>query len=280
MRALALRAQLCYTPPSAQPLTTARLISVAAPDQSNIAARIKKLLALSNNNSDVHEAAAALAKAQELMLQYRIDRVGVEASSESRDIIEMILHGEGCGGTRIATWKLNIARHISESNGCTTYYTIGSSIKGVGRESDLQIVKYLFDYVEAQVETLCKAASKLQRDTIPGWNKSEGRIYANNFKLGAASTIGVRLEQSIKKVKEAQYKLASDNNDVTALVRLDAAFSSLEAHRKEAEGFLKARHPGMMTIKKRYIPNADGWRDGKLAGEHIDLDKTKRNRIP
>lgn|GEM_PF-3816110 len=271
---------MLYSRAIATPYSRERYVTTS--DRSDVVAKIKKLLALSQHNPDIHEAAAAAAKAQELMLQYRINQAGVDAQSESREIIEIILHGltERDGrATRIATWKLQIAKTVAESNGCTTYYTIGSSIKGVGRESDLQIVKYLFEYVEAQVETLCKAASKLQRDTTPRWDKSQGRVYANNFKLGAASTIQARLDSSLKQLKETQYKAACAGNDATALVRLDAAFSSLAAHRKEAESFLKENHPRLFTVKKRFIKDADGWDDGKRAGEHIDLDKTKRNRL-
>lgn len=252
-------------------------------DLELIKAKIQKLLALSKHNPDVNEAAAALAKANELMLRYRIDRVGVESAQVSSDIVEMIIYGEARARgerSKIPTWKLHIARAIAEVNGCTTFYTMGQTIHGIGREADLQIVKYLFEYVENQIEVLCKAASKLRRDTIPGWDKSQGRIYANNFKLGAANTIKLRLQESIEKLKKQEYELATSKNDATALIRLDAAFASIETHRQEAEDFMSREHPGLRTLKKRYVPNADGWRDGRRAGHHVDLDKTKRNKLP
>jgi len=253
-------------------------------DTNIIIAKIKKILALSKNNDSIEEAASALARAQALMTKYRIDQAMVDALDDNiiakENIIEAVVYGvEGDdGSSKIHSWKTDLAEAIADVNGCTTFYTSGTNIKVIGRETDVLVVSYLFSYVMDQIERMCKAASKLRRETIMGWNRSRGRKYANNFKLGAVNTVSERLRAGIKALRTEQYMLAQASTDVTALARLDTALATLDARQQQATDEMKRLHPKLRTVTHKYRPDPSGWKDGCKAGKDIDLDSSAKGR--
>ena len=250
---------------------------------TNIIAKIKKILALSKNNDSIEEAAAALARAQILMTRYRIDQAMLDAADDrviaQEKIVEVIVYGTDYeGGSKIHLWKTDLAEAIADVNGCTTLYTSGTNIKVIGQETDAITVSYLFAYVLDQIERMCKAASKVQRQTVMGWDRSRGRRYANNFKLGAVDTVGERLRSKIKALRTERYMLAQASSDVTALVRLDTALATLDARQQQADAEMNRLHPKLRTVTHKYRPDPSGWKDGREAGGSIDLDSSAEGR--
>lgn len=107
--------------------------------------KIVKLLALANDASD-EESMAALAKAQELMLQHKIDEEDIfsyKQEQKSETVIDMIIY-EG----RPQKWLYRLASLIAKNFRVRYYYAPGTPIElhFVGIESDVQIAQITFEY--------------------------------------------------------------------------------------------------------------------------------------
>ena len=91
--------------------------------QIEIIERVRKLLALADSDN-VHEAANDAAQAQKLMAKHAIESVMLDIhADETGDEDEPIESDTliAMDGGRIATWKLNLTRHVTNANGCRYY---------------------------------------------------------------------------------------------------------------------------------------------------------------
>jgi hypothetical protein len=222
-------------------------------NNSSLFNRVKKLLALSQNNPDIHEAEAALAKAQEMIAKHNISEAFLKAETgdygSTASITKMMIHASG----RVATWLASLAGSVSEVNGCAVYIARGRGIMCVGEESDIALVEILIAYLEKEVIWHCKSACADRK-----MNKAQGRVFANTFKMGAASTLcrrlletKVKIEDEVKSLLNGTYALSIIGNK---LVRAKGALPKLTN----------------MQVKMRWSP--DGYTEGQEAGKHIRLN--------
>jgi hypothetical protein len=179
-------------------------------DIQSIIERVRKLLALSQSDN-ANEAAAATAKANALIDQYRIS---VEQIGESEDPIgvetDPLYQGE-----RVMTWRKMLASRLSEHYGCYHWYT---HLKGdrrfglagqlklrvAGRKSDVAVLRYMFAYISSECERLAVKECK-----------GKGRTYAESYRQGFVHGVGVKLAESRKQAVDA----TPDGSG--ALVKLD-----------------------------------------------------------
>lgn len=114
-------------------------------DREKIQARIKKLLNLAGNNPNKEEAQSAFLKAQELLLQYKIEMHELDGNAEETKIIEAVSHEPSN-----TPWARSLA-HIIAKNFRTMHFLrrVGSVNKVVvffGEEEDAQVACSMFDY--------------------------------------------------------------------------------------------------------------------------------------
>lgn len=142
--------------------------------------KVAKLLALSNSSNE-NEAAMALAKAQKIILTYKLSIAECLAAGNTFTDEQIVRDGVPLiAATKIAQWQKSITYVLAKHNDCKTllYPSIGVVI--FGRESDIQNVRQMLNYSIAQL-----------------WNlspKGKGRIYSDSWYLGAINTISRRLE--------------------------------------------------------------------------------------
>jgi len=220
-----------------------------------ILSKVRDLLALSKNDN-VHESSAAYKAAQKLLTKNRLTMADVYASAEkSREPI--ITSDEALYvGTRAISWKGSLAVGIAKAN-CSSCYWNKAWINNawtnrlvvVGRQADIDVVRYLYNTVVAQIEAYC-AAAMLR-------NRGGGKTFANNFKHGAVNTVVGRLN-------EAQQEVEKEYEGTTALVlvnkdkaELTAALSALRLRKRKASSQYDER----------------GRQAGKKAGRMIDLSR-------
>lgn len=213
--------------------------------------KISKLLNLSKS-SNPNEAANAMAKAQALMDEHRLEMSAIP----THGVQEAFAVDEGnpiyVGGKR-AWWREILVDVITRENGCTHF--VRSSWRGknmihyifVGRPSDTAVARYLYAFCEAEVVRLTKQHSA-----------GRGAIYANTFRESCAATLAARL--------------ASDHGTPEAPTSAGLVVRTLA---EQADEYMNA---SMELDKGRVINGArkvdpEARRDGIRAGRLIEIHK-------
>ncbi len=202
---------------------------------SKVVARVNHLRKLAAGNTNIHESQAAAAAADKLIQEYRITQAELEASGNapSDPMASFKLHQ---GGRRTA-WRETLLRALSNHYGCSWYMSSGRSWSTgkekrscdytlVGRQSDVEIVTYMFSWLTEEIERLCR------------WHSGgKGTGFARAWLDGAA--IGVRDTFNARK-EEMKAKVVS-----SAMVLLDN-------RQKEAEKYKKDTVEGLHAVKHVY----------------------------
>lgn len=224
--------------------------------------KIKKLLALSSNNSNESEAMAAMAKVQELLTEN-----GLNLEDLPPDELDENEVGEDAlfTGSRIAQWKQTLMIALGGVNECEVFRS-GENIRMVGRKVRMQITHSMFDYLVNLVEREHKAAKA--RTLIP---QHMSRQWSTAFRDGMATRIAQRL-------KEQKNEQITRNPGIRtaglALINENKAYLARNNYRLSKEG----------VTKKRYS-NPHGYAAGKSAGDRAGLHNqvggasTPRNRM-
>ncbi|HBG2785068.1 DUF2786 domain-containing protein [Clostridioides difficile] len=103
--------------------------------------KIKKLLALSTNNTSYEEAQSAILKAQRLMAKYDIDVMDI---NEGEDEEEIKVSYEYVKISR--AWKYELASIIANNFRCKSF-TRGRNIAFYGRSTDSEVAKEVFSFL-------------------------------------------------------------------------------------------------------------------------------------
>lgn len=106
---------------------------------------IKKLLALSQNNTSEEEAISAALKAQELMAKYNIEEYQLLEKVECETIEESIFNFKGtindCDNHK---WKFQLAQIIAKNFRCEVYCSGNHIIRFYGYKQDSMVAKEVF----------------------------------------------------------------------------------------------------------------------------------------
>ena len=147
---------------------------------SNVAELIQKLLALSKSPNE-HEAALAMAKAQELLLKHNLDMAAITApTQEETDEAGMI--NEVIDFDDFEKWQGHLVNSVAIRNFCKVI-VCGSEYHILGRKANVKAVETMYNWLEPQIIRLIAAS---------GYKRGEKNSYA----LGIISTISRKLEES------------------------------------------------------------------------------------
>lgn len=211
----------------------------------NIIKKIHDLMRLSSSANE-NEAAAAFAKAQELLTKHRISMVEIEdaVSKENAPSITGTVIDQG---KRIITWKTNLLHVICKLNGCFDYTWHTHEKAGVninGFENDVEIVKYMYDSIVQQIEFLATRARELKL--------GDGKTFYNNYKLGIVSAVNRRLTEANEEAKKPyagttalaviENRLSVVEKEIRNKVRLKSA--PVVYTRRDINGFLLGQSDG------------------------------------
>ena len=220
--------------------------------------RIKKLLDLADKNPNENEAASAYAQAQKLLSRHKLDAAQVELLTGVPQTSEPIFN---CSvplysGKRVIQWKCDLSASIAKLNDCKMY--IGNTREGIqfrliGRQSDIDIVSYLFESIVAQIEMA--SASALAR------GNGHGKTFTNNFKHAATNEVIRRLMEA---KNEVQTEFAKTNGT--------AAMVLVNSRMDEVEQWQKKNLPLGKRVVQGFRKDFDGWQQGKAAGQKVSLN--------
>lgn len=223
--------------------------------------KIKKLFALSKGNTTEEEAASAIAKAQALMLQYNIEQEDL-AASEVEDIIELdveISKRFNIPATSLASalGKAFMVRPLIVKTK-TGYH----KIRFIGSITDVQTVKYIFDYVNnlADVKSKDYFENKV-RYTKNSWTPSSAKKVKSDYEYGFISSVNANL----KKITEEREKANPYEAQVTqALVVVKS---------KRVDDYVNQTQGKIGTDKRTISYNKNHFENGSIDGSKVGLYK-------
>lgn len=221
-------------------------------------AKATKLIKLSESDNAA-EAALAAQRAQEILARYDIDRASLSMDGPSNEPDETIENFTSRspldqGNARIARWKLMLASKVAKANQCRAYQS-GPTIGIIGRASDVEKVRYLYDMLVREIDRLT------ERD-----GKGCGMNYRMEYRIGAVSAIG-------DKLAEAKAKVATEmraENTGAALVRVNNALETIAKKDADVDAWVRANM--RFRTKTTYSrPNHSAREAGYAAGKSLNI---------
>ena len=228
--------------------------------KEQILKRIKHLLALSENNSEVAEATLAAQRAQELMLEWKISEAQLKADSDE----EVVLDTQFLDRDRALCWT-QLAVALCDSCDCGIWKkrrNKWTKDKGgliiVGTEPSRMIVEYMY----FRLRSLVKRMSLEYTREVHGRTKFKGSMKARlQFSEGAVAEIAHRLRE--------EKKNSMDN--IGHIEELSTALVVLKKERKAVDDYLAG-----MQFGKARSRNGHGYgmayRTGQKVGKDLDIN--------
>ena len=241
--------------------------------RARIVDTVRKLLALANHNPSVEEASNAAARAQHLMTKHAITQAMLDAEDPSRKVEVVgveLLHTHSA--KNMPQWKRVLGRVMAEVNQCHVFKH-GNALRIIGVPSDIEGVRMLFPYVVQEIEHLADAES-----AICG---SPGRVWKNNFRMGATYAVCERLEKAHKAERSHMRYEANLNDSMGSgapLAVVDTALARLDDRRSNALQWA-ADNLNLRKGRGRHMLDKDGRDAGKRAGADIDLSNRTRRAL-
>lgn len=239
--------------------------------------RIRKLLELSKSTNE-HEAAAAAARATELMRKHEIDQAVLAATAPGETPPEEIItDGIGKEQGKSTSWRVLIGQGVAAATGCRQW-SAGGRMNAMGTKSAVGTWNYLCQYLAREVDRLAG-----ERWSAPGsWETracNTARGWKNAFRVGAAQVIRTRL------IEQARSNAASKRTDVNtaAAAVIDPATGlppsatvalaiiDRDAARVAAEYEAMAKRERFVTRKIGQVSSAGGYAAGRDAGATVNL---------
>jgi len=239
-------------------------------DMESVLDRIRKLLRLAGNNSNANEAALAAAKANELMLRYKLETVSLDEGAAEEAVRSHLENEPIFSGRKLVSWKNRLASTLATHNACRLIHWTSRGpmrcydrieVRIIGTRSNAQVVGYLYSYISREIERLCKEQLRLraQAQQIVSFDRG-GKSWANDFKHGAVIGVGERLREMKAKVA-AEYTGA-------ALMVLDKERDALARFYEHIAGQFTRSSAGSGGAR-----SGSGLEAGRAAGRTISVNK-------
>ncbi|HET9061727.1 MAG TPA: hypothetical protein VFO62_00425, partial [Candidatus Binatia bacterium] len=158
----------------------------------------------------------------------------------------------------VVTWRGRLARGIADANGCRIYWDPGHGgtlLRVIGTPSRVAAVRQLYSWLAAEIDRLGSEAAS-----------GKGRSYGRSWRVGCASRVSERLADAAKAGRKEAERTALHSG--ASIVRVSAALATLDEARDDADRIAKTL--GLRTTRAA-PPRADGYHDGRKAGERIRL---------
>ncbi len=243
---------------------------------SEILAKVKKLLALGTSPSEA-EAASALEKARTLLARYGLSMTDVEAHSP--DVVEGVLLEK----KRLRSWESHLIYIIALSTFTQSLHVSRGGISQVlliGREINTAAAAELFAYLHLVVLKL-------------GREHSSQVAHLESFKRGVVERIGERLREAAEGTEKSGGPWAANTEDgrsaktegrkdsaAAAAVTSDRQLTvrmALTAER-ENQDFIAGKYGKTKTKRVGRRVEASSYHKGRAAGEGVSLNRQIKSR--
>jgi len=228
--------------------------------------RVRKLLRLAGNNSNAHEAALAAAKAQEIMLRWKLDAVDVTLDSDAPKAVDPVRNyyqnDPIDSGKHLAGWKAFLIGAIARANCCKPVHCNdgrrGTTVRVIGTQANAQTVAYLYTYISREIERLCKA--EMRENAEAGFGEANGKAWANSYKRGAVEGVRKVLADLKTRIKT---EYASNSTALMILSREETAL----------EQFYAQQHFGKARASYSGARDSGAYAQGVAAGRTISVNR-------
>jgi len=156
-----------------------------------IIAKIEKLLRLSQDQDGTPEGETAARLASKMMAAHAIEMASIDLT---KDVEHDPMEKQDMK-VRVSVWRRQLATVLGEHCNCTVAY---SSIKGIGQfismyghRTDIELLKYLYDICERQIET---QARHYVNNLDSHWRGGK-KMLGNNFRRSAVAGLRTKLEE-------------------------------------------------------------------------------------
>ena len=157
-----------------------------------ITKRIRKLLALAENNTNIHESASAAASAAKLMAKYNIDRAAVLIKTLDEDGI--IARGFTDKKRKtVPKWVSRLAVPVARVHDCEVRLGYGGQLEFLGETEDTEVASWVMSYLIDQVE---RFSAKYRRDKRKKLGARNGTVMAD-YRYGLVAEISNTLKEMI-----------------------------------------------------------------------------------
>lgn len=229
--------------------------------KESIIARINALLSKTTENGCTEaEAAMAMHKAQQLMMQHAIESGELGLRAEKCEILRIPFNKTlEFLQTALAAWC-----------GCKTYIG-GSRTVAVffGLPSDLQIVKYMYDYLAAVLDQEAAAYRKTADYAELRARGLSGISIGATFRMGVVMRIAERLRE-MTRAQEAQERQQTGVTTGTALVVIKNQVVNDQYAEYLRDNGLRM---GKARRSNRSLSSADAYQAGRAAGDGVSLTR-------
>jgi hypothetical protein len=222
----------------------------------SIIEKIKKLLALSKNAGTEAEAANAAARAQELIDKHHITEAQLQSGPDKAKE-EPIEDHPLEGGTNPESWHWKLADVLALAFYCRIY-RCGPQLHVVGRETDRQVVSYLFRFLMNEIARIgsFRWAARGTPDIedffdidapAPAVQQTSEGEWMEGFRLGAVARLSERLGERKMKLPpgmtEAHALVLKQRDDAVVewLKRLRLVPAASRPSRFSTEGYGEGR---------------------------------------
>lgn len=163
-------------------------------DIDKIRERIRKLLALADNNPSPEEAAAAASKAAELALEYGLELDKIAADKGEKPLPPSWFYLDDEYVAEPTPWIGQLAMAICEANGCRFLFidcgNLGWRLGGAGRQESHDVVRLSYAYIS---ESLRRTQRQYIMKAQLGSAKAR-REYRYAYRMGYSLTVAKRIK--------------------------------------------------------------------------------------
>jgi hypothetical protein len=219
--------------------------------------KIQALKRLSENKSATPaEAANAAARVQELMLKHKITEADLGVDDDGEEVSwfkDDPLHVS----KRESTWRTMLAVGIANVNGCKCMTGVLPGgvrrITLVGRSSDVEVAKYLYAYLEREIDSLAKS------HLASNGGLTSALMRGKSFRLGAVNVVISRLTEQKHEVEEE----ARSQGQSSALTVIDK-------HDLDVQAWVDKHATSKRVVTNDAVDTAS-WHAGRAAANGIAL---------
>ena len=240
----------------------------------NVNEAIQKAMKLLNKGNNAatspEESAAFLAKAQQIIDDYKLDisSFNHDQNAKDDDAEPICNYGDEDPLDKVKygqyreTWTRRLASVIANHNQARIVYTRHEdksiTIKIIGRASDVQIVRYMYGFFKLQVEELSAAGCK-----------GNSSAFRGQFCMGVIDILWTKLNKERNATINA--KRSEQSSNPMALVRVNNAVARMEKRNTDVEKFMKENMKLGKGRSSSFKTNTGGRQQGQLAGEKIRM---------
>ena len=226
------------------------------------------LLARTQSNNE-HEAAIAVAKFTEYMQRYdlQLSDKALILANELPQLEDQIV-----AISRVAdTWRKVLLSSLAYINASKLFWRNKNGFVEwhcIGREHRLDHIVFLYDYLEEAVERFVKNKQKEARCL----GLAKGRAYWNSFRVGICLSIDKRLKLDFEKRIKQGIK-GDDGANISALM-----IQNWHTNETNNVNYFASQNYSFKHTKNATLTNYYGYRDGKNAGNQINLNRQVKSK--